>query len=267
MRSNEYRNMKDKGFFTSRELADICSVNRMTVIRMEERGLLTPEYKTNAGVRYYSLNGLMQLKHILLLEKCGLNSSQIKDLFGDTVNNPDIISNMLNDLIMVMTILDADKDPFTNYKKGKIRSFDMNEHLCFIRDFEPTGDWDVIFRQFHDALKYAADKKYKMVTDAPSLSGRLTEDGELLIDRVYIPVRHTKNNEGLEMRPGTRIIYASWYGDPAGVRNAFKAMYKEAENRNYKPRGDCLVVSMADHYSMTDYDRNDVYLFLMLPVE
>jgi hypothetical protein len=168
---------------------------------------------------------------------------------------------------MVMTILDADKDPFTNYKKGKIRSFDMNEHLCFIRDFEPTGDWDVIFRQFHDALKYAAEKKYKMVTDAPSLSGRLTEDGELLINRVYIPVRHTKNDEGLEMRPGTRIIYASWYGDPAGVKNAFKAMYEEAEARNYKPRGDCLVVSMADHYSMVDYDRNDVYLFLMLPVE
>lgn len=267
MRSNEYRKMKENGLFTSREIADICSVNRMTVVRMEERGLLMPDHVAPSGVRYYSLNGLMQLKHILLLEKCGLNSSQIKDLFGDTVNNPDIISNMLNDLIMVMTILDADKDPFTNNKAGKIRSFDIKDYLCYIKDFTPTNDWNQVFFEFHEALSEVADRDYKLTTGSPSISGRLTEDGELMLDRIYVPVGPSKNTEDLVNVPEERVIYASWYGNPSGVKKAFKAMAEEAKERKYKPRGDCLVISMADHYSMKEYDMDDVYLFLMLPVK
>ena len=267
MRTQEYREMKKKGYFTSRELADICSVSRMTVVRMEERDLLQPDSIGETGVRYYSLNGLMQLKHILLLERCGLNTGQIKGLFGDTVNNPDIISQMLDDLIMVVTIIDADKNPFTNGKEGKIRNFDMKESLCFIRDFPETSSWDEGFYQFHHAVREAVDQNLKLVGGAPSISGRLTPEGELILDKVYVPVAESREAVELTQVPAMSVIYASWYGNPDGVKEAFHAMVKEAEKRNYTPRGDCLAVIMDDYYSVKDFDKEETYLFLMLPVK
>lgn len=267
MRTSEYREMKKNGFFTSRELADICSVNRMTVVRMEERGLLMPDCVGETGIRYYSLNGLLQLKHILLLERCGLNTKQIKGLFGDTVNNPGIISQMLDDLIMTITIIDADKDPFTNNKKGKIRDFDIRENLCFIKEFPETSSWDEGFCQFHNAIHEAVSKNLRMVGGAPSIGGRLSDDGELILEKVYVPVAESSESEDLVLVPGMPVIYASWYGDPTGVRDAFKTMVKEADKRGYTPRGDCLAVIMEDYYSIKDFDKEETYLFLMLPVK
>ena len=266
MQSNEYREMKKRGFFTSKELADICSVNRMTVVRMEERGLLYPDFTSKSKVRYYSLNSLLHLKHILLLEKCGLTTDQIKEIRGDTAHNPEIISNLLDDLIMTFTIFDAEKDPFTNEKKGKIRDFDMRDHLCFVKEIPETTEWKEGFRHFHDAIDEAVHTGLNLIGGSPSIVGRLSDSGELILKRVYVPVAENKQAEGLTKVSGTAVLYASWYGDPKSVNEAFKAMHQEALNRNYRPRGDCIVASLDDYYSIEDSNMDDVYLFLILPV-
>ena len=267
MRTQEYREMKKKGYFTSRELADICSVSRMTVVRMEDRDLLKPDYTSETGIRYYSLNGLLQLKHILLLERCGLNAKQIKNLLGDTANNPEIISQMLDDLIMIITVIDADKNPFTNGKEGKIRNFDMKGSLCFIKEFPETSSWDDGFYHFHHALREAVDCSLKLGGSAPFIGGRLSPEGELILNKAYVPVAGANEQAALTLVPGMHVIYASWYGNPVGVKNAFRAMVKEAEKRNYIPRGDCLIAIMDDYYSTKELDEEEPYLFLMLPVK
>ena len=268
MRSNEYKEMKAKGYFTSQEVADICSISRMTVIRMEERCLLEPDIVKESGVRYYSLDRLMQLRHILILENCGLNTMQIKGLLGDTVSTPDIIPELLEDLIILVTITDADRDPFTNGKAGKIRNFEMKETHCYVKDCDEINNWEDAFSCFHEAIKEAIECKFKLVGGSPPyIEGECTEEGKLVPKKIYVPVADKKNAEGLACVPSSTVMYASWYGNPTGVADAFLAMKEEAKKRNYTPKGNCIISIMNDFHSMKDFTEDDIYLFLMLPVE
>ncbi len=71
-----------KTLFQITEAARACSLSRSTLLRLEERGLLTPAYTApESGRRYYDNHNVARVMQIEKLKAMGLSSEEIADYF------------------------------------------------------------------------------------------------------------------------------------------------------------------------------------------
>ena len=72
-----------KQFFQITEAARACGLSRSTLMRMEERGLLTPAYiAPDSGRRYYDNHNVARIMQIEKFKAMGLGSKEIADYFA-----------------------------------------------------------------------------------------------------------------------------------------------------------------------------------------
>ena len=72
-----------KQFFQITEAARACGLSRSTLMRMEERGLLTPVFTApDSGRRYYDNHNVARIMQIEKIKAMGLGSKEIADYFA-----------------------------------------------------------------------------------------------------------------------------------------------------------------------------------------
>ena len=75
-----------KNLFQITEAAHACGLSRSTLMRMEEKGLLTPAYiAAKSGRRYYDNHNVARILQIEKFKSMGLNTEQIADYFAHGV--------------------------------------------------------------------------------------------------------------------------------------------------------------------------------------
>ena len=72
-----------KKLFQISEAAHACGVSRSTLMRMEEKGLLTPAYiAPESGRRYYDNHNVARILQIEKLKAMGLRTDEIAGYFA-----------------------------------------------------------------------------------------------------------------------------------------------------------------------------------------
>ena len=91
-----------KQFFQITEAARACGLSRSTLMRMEERGLLTPVFTApDSGRRYYDNHNVARIMQIEKFKAMGLGSKEIADYFaqgGDAEVLLEALETRLRDL-------------------------------------------------------------------------------------------------------------------------------------------------------------------------
>ena len=73
---------KTKKLFQITEAARACGLSRSTLLRMEEKGLVTPAYTApDSGRRYYDNHNVARIMQIEKFKAMGLGSKEIADYF------------------------------------------------------------------------------------------------------------------------------------------------------------------------------------------
>ena len=74
-----------KQFFQITEAARACGLSRSTLMRMEERGLLTPVFTApDSGRRYYDNHNVARIMQIEKFKAMGLGSSTVVPVWMQT---------------------------------------------------------------------------------------------------------------------------------------------------------------------------------------
>ena len=72
----------EKEFFQITEAARACGLSRSTLLRMEEKGLLTPAYiAPDSGRRYYDNHNVARIMQIEKFKSMGISNEQIINYF------------------------------------------------------------------------------------------------------------------------------------------------------------------------------------------
>ena len=73
---------KIKGLFSITQAATACGLSRSTLMRMEERGLLTPAYISESnGWRYYDNHNISRILQIQQFQSMGFNAKETSAYF------------------------------------------------------------------------------------------------------------------------------------------------------------------------------------------
>ncbi|MDD5189713.1 MAG: MerR family transcriptional regulator, partial [Dehalococcoidales bacterium] len=71
--------------YTIKQLADTAGISVRTLHYYDEIGLLSPEYRTESGYRYYGEESALKLQQILFFRELGFSLEEIKKI----ITNPD----------------------------------------------------------------------------------------------------------------------------------------------------------------------------------
>ena len=115
--------MKIKELFQITEAARACGLSRSTLLRMEEKGLLTPAYTSpDSGRRYYDNHNVARIMQIEKFKAMGLSSEQIIDYFvrgGDAGDMLTVLERRLHDLQRSLPRPGEDRHPRLLLLRGK----------------------------------------------------------------------------------------------------------------------------------------------------
>lgn len=94
--------MDTKKLFQITEAAHACGISRSTLMRMEEKGLLTPVYiAPESGRRYYDNHNIARILQIEKFRSMGLSQESIADYFakgGEASGLLETLTKRLHDL-------------------------------------------------------------------------------------------------------------------------------------------------------------------------
>lgn len=226
-----------KQFFQITEAARACGLSRSTLMRMEERGLLTPVFTApDSGRRYYDNHNVARIMQIEKFKAMGLGSKEIADYFaqgGEAEVLLEALETRLRDLqrsVEEMRLRAAEGESLS------VQMMELPAVTCRIRWCEGLTTAER-YRDMYDF--YGA----------------------------CVPVRKNRAAADAVTLEACRVLSVLYYGDYSGVGEAWLTLGREVKARGLKPAGAPRVLGIVAPYTGREIETRRYCSRLALPVE
>ena len=242
-----------KQFFQITEAARACGLSRSTLMRMEERGLLTPVFTApDSGRRYYDNHNVARIMQIEKFKAMGLGSKEIADYFaqgGEAEVLLEALETRLRDLqrsVEEMRLRAAEGESLS------VQMMELPAVTCRIRWCEGLTTAER-YRDMYDFYG-ACVRKGCVLSDEPLFT--ISERTDYL--EGYI---------GQEPYRYGVCVPVLYYGDYSGVGEAWLTLGREVKARGLKPAGAPRVLGIVAPYTGREIETRRYCSRLALPVE
>ena len=262
-----------KQFFQITEAARACGLSRSTLMRMEERGLLTPVFTApDSGRRYYDNHNVARIMQIEKFKAMGLGSKEIADYFaqgGEAEVLLEALETRLRDLqrsVEEMRLRAAESESLS------VQMMELPAVTCRIRWCEGLTTAER-YRDMYDFYG-ACVRKGCVLSDEPlfTISER-TDYLEGYIGQepcrygVCVPVRKNRAAADAVTLEACRVLSVLYYGDYSGVGEAWLTLGREVKARGLTPAGAPRVLGIVAPYTGREIETRRYCSRLALPVE
>lgn len=269
-----YKKMKkmQKKYFQITEAAHACGISRSTLMRMEEKGLLTPAYiAEESGRRYYDNHDVARVLQIEKFKSMGLDTGQIADYFahgGETSALLAVLENRLHDLQRSVEELRlrAAEAPGVSVQMMHLPAVTCRMRRCM---------GHTIAEKYADMYDFYSDciRRGCVLSEEPLftvserhdfLEGHISEEPYSYF--VCVPVRADKAPADAVTLPECRALSVLYYGDYSGVNEAWLALGKEVKARGLTPAGAPRVLGIVAPYTGREIETRRYCSRFVLPV-
>ena len=262
-----------KQLFQITEAARACGLSRSTLMRMEEKGLLTPAYTApDSGRRYYDNHNVARILQIEKFKAMGLDTEDIAAYFahgGEASGMLTVLERRLLDLQRSVEELRlrALEPPCTS-----VQMMTLPAVTCCMR-------WSV---GLTTADRYA--DMYSFYGECIRRGYRLSDEPLFTIFRrqdylegyigqepyrygVCVPVRKNRAAADAVTLEACRVLSVLYYGDYSGVGEAWLTLGREVKARGLKPAGAPRVLGIVAPYTGRESETQRYCSRFVLPVE
>ena len=262
-----------KELFQITEAAHACGLSRSTLIRMEEKGLLTPAYVSpESGRRYYDNFNIAHILQVEKLKAMGLGTEEIADYFvrgGEASELLAVLESRLRSLqrsVEEMRLRTAVRSGIS------VQLMTLPAVTCCMRRCEGHTVAEK-YASMYDFYGECIKKGYTL-SDEPlfSMSDRHDYWDGYIGDEPYpfyvcVPIRPRKSDKDAVTLPECRVLSVLYYGDYDGVDEAWLTLGREAKARGLKPTGFPRVLGIIAPYTGREIETQRYCSRLVLPVE
>lgn len=262
-----------KKLFQIAEAARACGLSRSTLLRMEEKGLVTPAYTApDSGRRYYDNHNVARIMQIEKFKAMGLGSKEIADYFaqgGEAEVLLEALETRLRDLqrsVEEMRLRAAEGESLS------VQMMELPAVTCRIRWCEGLTTAER-YRDMYDFYG-ACVRKGCVLSDEPlfTMSDRRDFLEGYIGDEPYpfyvcVPIRPRRADKDAVTLPPCRALSVLYYGEHGGVDAAWLALGREAKALGAKAAGLPRVLGIVAPYSGREIEEKRYCSRLVLPVE
>lgn len=262
-----------KKLFQITEAAHACGLSRSTLMRMEEKGMLTPAFiAPNSGRRYYDNHNVARILQIEKFKAMGIHPEELSEYF--------IRGGDVSDLLAVLEV--RLRDVQRSVEEMRLRA--GNEAGMSVQILTLPAVTCCMHRcEGHTiAEKYAAMYDFYsecirsgcVLSDEPLFT--ISERQDFLDGyigsvpypfSVCVPVRTESEPQKAVLLPECRALSVLYYGDYEGVDEAWLRLGREVKDRGLKPAGFPRVLGIVAPYTGREIETHRYCSRLVLPVE
>ena len=262
-----------KNLFQITEAAQACGLSRSTLMRMEEKGLLTPAYiSPTSGRRYYDNHNVARVLQIEKLKAMGLGTEEIAGYFASGGEVTELLS-MLEERLRELSRGVEELRLRAGGSGGlSIQLMTLPAVTCCTRRCEGhtiadkyNAMYDFYGECVRQGCRLSREPIFTISERTDYLEGRI--GNEPYRYAVCVPVRPETAPEDAVVLPECRVLSVLYCGDYSGVDEMWLTLGREVKARGLTPAEAPRILGIVAPYTGREIETKRYRSRLVLPVK
>ena len=223
------------------EVAKVCGVSRSTIMRMEEKGLITPYYVSkDSGRRYYDCYDVAKINHIEHLKDMGLTKEEIYTYYASREGERETLRHLEERLSHLQRSVEELRLRIQRTNALNIQLMDVPAEVCMIKKGVGLNAADMVetmLEAYHDCLKrgieFARHSIFTQLECDDYLRGIVTTTPYPYT--VCVPINPAKAPEDAVRFPACKALSVIYYGAYDRNREVWLRLGEELHVRGLTP--------------------------------
>ena len=261
-----------KKLFQITEAAHACGLSRSTLMRLEEKGLLTPAYiAPESGRRYYDNHNVARILQIEKFKTMGLSTDEIAAYYthgGEASGQLAVQEKRLHDLQRSVEELRlrAAEPPSWSVQVMTLPAVTCRIHWMFGLTFKER--YDAMYAFYADCVRRGCvlsdEPLFNIYERQDYLEGFITDTPYRFA--VCVPVRPEEAPEDAVTLPECRALSVLYCGDYSGVDEAWLWLGREVKARGLTPTAAPRILGVVAPYTGREIETQHYCSRLVVPV-
>lgn len=266
-------NTKIKDLFPITQAAKVCGLSRSTLLRLEERGLLTPAYITpKSGRRYYDNNNITRILQIQKFQWMGFSTEEIISYFSERGNADGLLAILERKLSVLQQQVTEMRMRANVQSSRTIQIIQLPEMVCCLREYRGFSfqhKYDALYNFFHECVENGCALSYEPLffvnkrTDY--LKGRISHTPYDF--QACVPVIPEKAPDNAVRFPACTALSLLYSGNYHDIEDSYLCLGREVRKQGLTPAGFVRAINLVAPYVGLEIDPNRYCLQLVLPIE
>lgn len=270
----ERRDFLKKDWFTIGHVAKCCDVSRSTLLRMEDKGLLTPVYSDEgSGYRYYDNNNVAKILHVKAFLEMGLSYDDIIQYFNSAGSSIALVEKLEQQLFILKRAYQEMKLRLEDKNHMTAEIINLPEYTCYAREYTGSNTDDQyrdMYNLFHEVIEkgckpLATEPLFVISQRYDFINGRCRDTN--FNYTCCVPLEPTTAPEDAVKIPGGKALSVLYYGEYGGISNAHLFLGEKVRELGLTPSGFIRVFGLVAPYTGEGYNPDKYISRLVLPVE
>lgn len=265
-------NESDYRLFTIRQAARACNLSRSSLMRLEERGLLTPAYTdAKSGYRYYDNNNISRILQIQKFQWMGFSPEEISSYFAGYGKADALLSTLEYKLSVLQQQVEEMRLRSQAVPDMSLSILKIPETLCCVRKYQGAliqdkyhASYDFFHKCVENGIALAPKPLFIINERTDYLEGKITSTPYDFY--VCIPVLPEQAPEDAVPIPACTALSLSVYGDYSNLNEAHLYLGEQVRKRRLTPAGYIRAIALVAPYVAKEIDPNRYCSQLMLPI-
>lgn len=265
-------NESSYSLFSIRQAAHACNLSRSSLIRLEEKGLLTPAYTdVNNGYRYYDNNNISRILQIQKFQGMGFSPEEIISYYESGGKANSLLATLEQKLSVLQQQVAEMRMRSHDVPDMSLSIVKIPETICCVRKYQGSliqDKYHASYDFFHECVEKGialAPKPFfiiNMRTDY--LEGKITSAPCDFY--VCIPILPEQMPEDAVCIPACTALSLLVYGNYSNLNEAYLYLGEEVRKRKLTPAGYIRAIALVAPYVGNEIDPNRYCSQLVLPV-
>ncbi len=265
-------NENDYSLFSIRQAAHACGLSRSSLIRLEEKGLLTPAcIDADSGYRYYDNYNITRILQIQKLQRMGFRSEEIISYYESGGKADGLLASLEEKLSVLQQQIAEMRLRSHDVPDMSLSIIEIPEAICCVRRYQGA----LIQDKYHASYDFFHECVEKGIALAPEpffiidkrtdyLEGTLSSTP--YDSYVCMPVLPEQAPEDAVAFPACTALSLLVYGSYGNLNEAYLYLGEQVRTRGLTPAGYIRTISLVGPYVGKEIDPDRYCSQLMLPV-
>ncbi|MCM1039057.1 MAG: MerR family transcriptional regulator [Ruminococcus sp.] len=266
-------NESDYSLFTIRQAAHACNISRSSLIRLEEKGLLTPAYiDAKSKYRYYDNNNVSRILQIQKFQWMGFSSEEILSYYASGGRADGLLATLEQKLSILQQQVEEMRLRSHNVPNRSLSIIKIPETVCCVRRFQGP----LVQDKYHASYDFFHECVEKGIALAPEPFFIINERTDYLEGKlssapfdsyICIPVLPEQAPEDVVHVPACTALSLLCYGNYSKIDEAYLYLGEQLHKRGLTPAGYVRAIALVAPYVGKEIDPQRYCSQLVLPVE
>ena len=261
-----------KKLYQITEAAHACGLSRSTLMRLEEKGLLTPVYiAEESGRRYYDNHNVARILQIEKFKRMGLSTEQIAGYFangGEASEMLTVLESRLCDLQRSIEELRLRTmgEPSISVQIMRLPAITCCMRQCMGNTIEDKYNdmYDFYSECIRRGYIFSEEPLFTILNRQDFLEGCISS--EPYSYAVCVPVQPEKAPADAVALPECSALSVLYCGDYSGIDEAWLTLGREVKARGLTPAGAPRVLGIVAPYTGREIETRRYCTRLVLPI-